>query len=281
VVGEVPTAGPTAPPRRPLPAMPTKSAVRAAPAVRALAKSLGADLTRIVGTGPGGTVTRADVEGGAPPATQGGEPLRGTRRTMARVMADAHSRIALATVTDDADVERWVTPTADVMVRLIRAIGRGCRAEAALNVWFDAESGTRRLHDRVDLGIAMDTPDGLFVPVLRDVGGKDAAALRRRINDLRELVAGRRLSPEDLKGPTVTLSNFGTVTGRHAAMLVVPPQVAILGAGRIRPEARAHDGTVAMRHILPLSLSFDHRVVTGGEAARFLAAVIGDLEQET
>ncbi len=281
VVGEVPAAGPMAPPRRPSPAAPAESAVRAAPAVRALAKSLGVDLTRIVGTGPGGTITRADVEGAASAAMRGGEPLRGARRTMARVMADAHSRVALATIHDDADVEHWVTPTADVTARLVRAIACGCRAEPALNVWFDAASGTRRLHDRVDLGVAMDTPDGLYVPVLRDVGGKDAAALRNGINSLRTLVVERRLSPEDLKGPTITLSNFGTVAGRHATMLVVPPQVAILGAGRIRHEARVHGGTIATRQILPLSLSFDHRVVTGGEAARFLAAVIGDLERET
>lgn len=277
VVGDVETAAPPA--SRQVAAGPADRAGRVVPAARALAKSLGVDLGQIVGTGPGGIVTRADVEKAASTRVEGGEALRGARRSMARAMADAHARVALATVHDEADVERWITPTADVTVRLIRAVVAGCRAEPALNAWFDALSGTRRLLDRIDLGIAIDTPDGLYAPVLRDVAGRDASALRQDIDRLRALAAERRLSPETLKGPTITLSNFGTVAGRHATMLVVPPQVAILGAGRIRAEARVQEGVLAARRMVPLSLSFDHRVVTGGEAARFLAAVMRDLEQ--
>ena len=120
----------------------------------------------------------------------------------------------------------------------------------------------------------MDTSDGLFVPVLRDAGNRSPDHLRAEIDRLWEAVNQRSLTPEDMKGATFTLSNFGTIGGRHASLVIVPPQVAILGAGRvIGAQSSAHAG------MLPLSLTFDHRAATGGDAARFLTAVREDLER--
>jgi pyruvate dehydrogenase E2 component (dihydrolipoamide acetyltransferase) len=140
---------------------------------------------------------------------------------------------------------------------------------------------SRRLHDQVDLGIAVDTEEGLFVPVLRDAGTLEAEILRQALEHLRDGVAKRSLPPRDFSGQTITLSNFGAMGGRYASMVVVPPQVAILGAGRAAPQVVAVDGKPTIHRVLPLSLTFDHRAVTGGEATRFLAAVVADLEKET
>ena len=125
----------------------------------------------------------------------------------------------------------------------------------------------------------MDTEDGLFVPVLRDVGNREAADLRHGLERMKADVRARRVPPQELRGQTITLSNFGMFGGRHAALVVLPPQVAILGAGRIAERAVAHDGQLAVRRVLPLSLTFDHRAVMGGEASRFLAVVVEDLEK--
>jgi pyruvate dehydrogenase E2 component (dihydrolipoamide acetyltransferase) len=284
VVGELPEA---APPRAPAPVAPVRapgSAVRAAPAVRALAQRLRVDLARVTPTGVDGTVRGEDVEraareaAGVAGAAEGVEPLRGVRLAMARNMARAHAQVAPATVMDEADVDAWPDAT-DVMVRLVRALGAAAAAEPALNAWYDAQAGARRLHARLDLGIAVQTADGLFVPVLRDAARLDASALRAEIERLRGAVRSRSLRPEEQRGATLTLSNFGPLGGRFASLVVVPPQVAIVGAGRIDARVVAREGRPAVRRVLPLSLSFDHRVVTGGEAARFLGAARADLER--
>ena len=129
--------------------------------------------------------------------------------------------------------------------------------------------------EKIDLGIAVDTPDGLFVPVLRDIGRREPADLKAGLERLRRDVHARTIPPEEMRGYTFTVSNFGTFCGRYANPIVQPPTVGILGAGRIR----AIEGKVVVHPVLPLSLTFDHRAVTGGEAARFLAAVIRDLER--
>jgi len=280
-------------PAHPPPTAPgaAEGAVKAAPAVRKRAQELGVDLGRVVPSGPEGTVTMADVEAaaaGARPPSGGGAvpggpaaaellPLRGVRRAMARTMARAHAEVVPATVVDEADVGRWPEGT-DVTLRLVRAIAAGCRAEPALNARFLSEAEGRVLEARVDLGIAVDLPDGLIVPVLRDVTNRTAADLRAGLDRLKRDVRARTIPLAELRGATITLSNFGMLGGRFAQLVVVPPQVAILGAGRIREDVRVVAGAIRITRLLPLSLSFDHRAVTGGEAARFLQAVIGDLE---
>jgi 2-oxoisovalerate dehydrogenase E2 component (dihydrolipoyl transacylase) len=255
------------------------SAIRASPAVRARARELAVDLSVVPPSGADGVLTRADVEAAAAAqrSPAGDEELRGARRTMAVNMARAWREVAHATIQDEADIAAWA-PTEDVTCRLVRAIITACRAEPCLNASFDAASFSLRENARIDLGLAIDGPDGLFVPVLRDVAESDPQQWRQRIDAVKNGVAQRSLAPEEFRGATITLSNFGTIAGRHAALIVMPPQVAIVGAGRIteRP-IRSTDGAEFHR-TLPLSLTFDHRAVTGGQAARFLGAVMIDLE---
>jgi pyruvate dehydrogenase E2 component (dihydrolipoamide acetyltransferase) len=263
------------------PAEPTQVRTRQVlPAVRALAHKLDVDLNLVQATGPAGTITRADVERAAKSLVDAGpaEPLRGMRRAMAQRMAVAHAEVSPASVTDEADVDDWPKGE-DITVRLVRAIAVACKAEPSLNAWYNAEAGERRLVRRIDVGIAVDTEDGLIVPVMRNVGERDARDLRAGLDRLRADAAARSIPSEELRGATITLSNFGMIGGRFANLVVVPPQVAIIGAGRIRQGMVVREDRPSVRRILPLSLTFDHRVVTGGEAARFLVALKSDLEQ--
>ncbi|MCK1741841.1 2-oxo acid dehydrogenase subunit E2 [Bradyrhizobium sp. 139] len=266
----------------PAPGMPSEPLTRPQvfPAVRALARKLDVDLESVQHTGPGGTVTRADVERAAKIVFQAGsaEPLRGTRRAMAQRMTTAHAQVVPATVTDEADIDDWPTGE-DVTIRLVRAIAAACTAEPALNAWYNHSAGERHLMARVDLGIAVDTEGGLIVPVLRNVAERSVSDLRMGLDRLRADAIARSIPPEELRGATITLSNFGMIGGRFANLIVVPPQTAIIGAGRISPGVVPHRGQPAVRRTLPLSLTFDHRVVTGGEAARFMVALKSDLEQ--
>jgi 2-oxoisovalerate dehydrogenase E2 component (dihydrolipoyl transacylase) len=250
------------------------------PAVRALARKLDVDLNLVQATGPGGTITRVDVERAAKSLAEAGpaEPLRGMRRAMAQRMTAAHAEVARTTVTDEADIEGWQKGE-DVTIRIVRAIASACQAEPSLNAWYNAEAGERRLIKRIDIGIAVDTEGGLIVPVLRNVGERDPRDLRAGLDRLRADSAARSIPPEELRGATITLSNFGMIGGRFANLVVVPPQVAIVGAGRIDQRVLAHNDQPAVRRVLPLSLTVDHRVVTGGEAARFLVALKTDLER--
>ena len=250
------------------------------PAVRALARKLDVDLNVVQATGPGGTITRADVERAARSLAEAGpaEPLRGMRRAMAQRMAAAHAEVARTTVIDEADIDDWHKGE-DVTIRLVRAIAAACAAEPSLNAWYNADAGERRVIKRIDLGIAVDTEGGLIVPVLRNIGERDAPDLRAGLDRMRADAIARSIPPEELRGATITLSNFGMIGGRFANLVVVPPQVAIVGAGRIDQRVMVHDGRPAARRVLPLSLTFDHRVVTGGEAARFLVALKSALER--
>jgi 2-oxoisovalerate dehydrogenase E2 component (dihydrolipoyl transacylase) len=263
------------------PAEPARArTVQVLPAIRALARKLDVDLNLVQATGPGGSITRGDVERAAKTMVEAGpaEPLRGMRRAMAQRMTQAHAEVVPATVSEEADIGDW-PKGADVTMRLIRAIATAAKAEPALNAWYNAEAGERRLVRRIDVGIAVDTEGGLIVPVLRNVGERDAKDLRAGLDRMRADAAARSIPAEELRGATITLSNFGMIGGRFAQLVVVPPQVAIIGAGRIEPRIMPHDGAAAVRRVLPLSLTFDHRVVTGGEAGRFLMALKTDLER--
>jgi pyruvate dehydrogenase E2 component (dihydrolipoamide acetyltransferase) len=254
--------------------------VQVLPAIRALARKLDVDLNLVQASGPSGTITRADVERAAKSLAEAGpaEPLRGVRRAMAQRMAQSHAEVAPATVSEEADINDW-PKGADVTIRLIRAIGAAAKAEPSLNAWYNSQAGERRLLARIDVGIAVDTEGGLIVPVMRNVGERDAKDLRAGLDRLRADAEARSIPPEELRGATITLSNFGMIGGRFAQLVIVPPQVAIVGAGRIEARVRAHNAQPTVRRTLPLSLTFDHRVVTGGEAARFLMALKRDLER--
>ncbi len=290
VASEAAHATPSATRARETAAAPSTTRPRAMPAVRVLAQELGVDLATLTGTGPEGAITAKDVaqafkasvgDSGvraAPIAMaeslEGWEPLKGARRSMAEAMSKARE-VMPATVTDDVDIGAWPQGTR-TLSRLVRAVCRAVAVEPAVNAWFDPARG-RRLSQAIDLGLAVDTPTGLLVPVIRNAGGLSTDAVEREIARLIEAARARTLSPDELKGATFTLSNYGSIAGRHATPVVVPPQVAILGAGRVHKVVRLEDGKAVERPMLPLSLTIDHRAVTGGESARFLAAVMEDL----
>ena len=260
---------------------------RAVPAARALAKRLNVDLKAIAGSGRGGLITLDDVLASVNPATMlrapaaadgAAEQLRGMRRAMAHSMALSRDQVSGSTVCDDADIHGWIAP-GGYMLRLMRAMICAWRAEPALNAWYDSANLSRTLFAHIDLAIAIDTPGGLIVPVLRNIESKTLEQLRAEVAAQKQAALQRRTPPQDLRDFTLMLSNFGTLAGRYGVPIVVPPAVAILGAGKVREDAVAITGSVRAHRRMPLSLSFDHRCITGGEACRYLAAVIADLEK--
>ena len=204
------------------------------------------------------------------------EQLKGMRRTMARVMADSHAQVVPTTIVDDADLHAW-QPGNDITVRLLRSLVTACKTVPALNAWFDGANLTRTLHPHVDIGLAVDTDDGLFVPAVRNADHLDAAGLRAAVNRVRTQVLDRSIPAGELSGYTIMLSNFGMFAGRYATPVIVPPCVAIIAAGKLRHDVVAVMGSIETHRVIPLSLTFDHRAATGGEAARFLKAMLDDL----
>jgi 2-oxoisovalerate dehydrogenase E2 component (dihydrolipoyl transacylase) len=283
--------------------------LRAAPAARALAKALCVDLNAVNGSGRGGVIVVEDViahssvthpysrsvtspatypaavpdiasaDGSSTALGTDGEKLRGLRRAMSQSMSVARDTVASCTIFDDADLHSWGEGQ-DVTIRLLRAIAVACQAEPALNAWFDGNTHSRRLMPRVNVGMAVDTPEGLIVPVIRNAGGHTALELRKQVDRLKRAAHDRTVTPEELREVTFMLSNFGMIAGRYATPVVVPPSVAILGSGRLSRDVIATNTGLEAHLRMPLSLTFDHRCVTGGEAARFLAAVLRDLEKD-
>lgn len=263
--------------------------VRAAPAVRILAKQLKVELARCRATGRHGLITVDDVlaaanlgpgraRAAAPrvPGLTDADRLRGTRKAMSHSMALSRDEVAMCTIFDDADINAW-REREDITARLIRAIVAGVKTEPGLNAWFDPAGPARKVVNHIDLAIAVDSGEGLIVPVLRDVGARTASELRGSLNSLKERTRNRSVAAEEMRDYTFTLSNFGTLAGRYATPLVVPPTVAILGSGKLQRDVVAGATAPEIHTRMPLSLTFDHRCITGGEACRFLAAVIADL----
>jgi len=264
----------------------TSGAIKAIPAARVLAQHLNVDLQLVTPTGPKGLITAEDVKNFAgtkteTPATSKlsgkGEALHGVRRVMAQAMMQSHKEIVPVTIMDEANLSR-LPPKSDMTVLMLKAIVAGVKAEPALNAWFDGKSLERQLFSEVNIGLAVDTPEGLFVPVVKHTENRQDEELRELINTYKEAVRTRSIAATDMHGATITLSNFGTIAGRHATPIIVPPAVAILGCGRARDVIIPKDGQMIVGRMLPLSLTFDHRAVTGGEATRFLGAVIKFLE---
>jgi pyruvate dehydrogenase E2 component (dihydrolipoamide acetyltransferase) len=284
--------------------------VKAMPAVRALAKKLKVDLARVTASGAEGVITMADVKAAAanpstqmpsPPAPlprgEGGarsatgeaftpppagddkdEPIRGVRRNMLRSMSAAHAEVVPTTLMDDADLSAWA-PGEDITVRTLRALATAAKTEPAMNAWLNAKEGTLRRHSAVHIGVAIDSADGLFVASLKHCDSRDGKTLRAELNRLRDGVKSRSLPPEDLSGYTLMFSNFGVFAGKYATPVVVPPCVCIVGAGRLYHAVVPVLGGMETHRMMPISLTFDHRAATGGEAARFLRAMIDDLQR--
>jgi len=254
--------------------------VKATPAVRALANRMEVEMSMVTPSGQDGLILGDDIRRVARILAEHGpmEPLRGVRRAMARNMSQAHREVAPATLVDDADIS-GILSTADITPRLIRALIAGCKAEPSLNAWYDSHANGRRVLERIHLGVAVDAPQGLFVANLPDIQNDDEQTIISRLRELKNKIKNRALKPAEMRGYSIILSNYGAIAGRYASPVVLPPTVAIMGAGKSRDEVVARDGEAVIRHILPLALTFDHRAVTGGEAARFMKAIIDHLER--
>lgn len=272
--------------------MPHQKGIKATPAIRALAKKFQINLNDCKGTGPDRQILVTDIKkmlqkksnkqipsglNSIALGTEAYEPLRGVRRAMAIAMKQAHQSIVPVTLVDDADIHAWPEKT-DITLRLIRAVMAACQREARLNAWFDESKLALCQHSQIDLGIAMDAPEGLFVPVLKNIAQESPVNLRKAIDKFKVEVKSRSISPDVLLDPTFVLSNVGIFAGRYATPIIIPPMVAILAVGRINEKVVSEQGKINVHKQLPLSLTVDHRVITGGEAARFLSALIIDLQ---
>lgn len=276
--------------------------VLATPAVRTLAKALNLDLTRIKGTGPDGRVTKDDVEKAAKAgraenaAIDSHGPiekiaLRGLRRTVAKRMTEASRRVADVTIWEDADItelaemrarQRPIAEASGVRLTylpyLIQAAVAALKTHPYFNASLDETTEEIILKKYYHMGIAVDTSDGLIVFVIKDADRKSILELAREGAGLAEKARQRKLDLTELRGSTFTITNYGVVGASYGTPIINHPEVAILGLGKIADKPIVHNGQIAIRKIMPLSLAFDHRVIDGVEAGRFLGVVIEQLE---
>ncbi|MGL6159603.1 dihydrolipoamide acetyltransferase family protein [Microbulbifer sp.] len=255
----------------------------ATPAVRALARRLGVDLSQRQPQGERFTADEVRELAGRKPERAQEEkrpakaPAKGAspaRRAMALAMSRARDQVAPMTLCDQVDISTWWGEQSATL-RLIRAVQKASAAEPNLNALY--ENDTLSPSATVNIGLAVDSPRGLYVPVLRDVAARSDEELLKQIEDYKEQARETGIAREDLQGATLLLSNFGGMAGRYATPVVLPPTVAILGAGGVFQGVVAVDDKPAVRPLLPLSISADHRAVTGGELARFLKSLMESL----
>jgi 2-oxoisovalerate dehydrogenase E2 component (dihydrolipoyl transacylase) len=267
---------------RPAPPASAPPRPRALPLVRKLAKSLGVDLATVAGTGPDRTVTRADVLAAAGPAAEPADerrPLSRLRRTIAANLSRAWAEIPQVTAFDEVEVSRLLAARTALQSRhglgvpidalVVAAVVPALRAFPEFNSSLDGD--TLVLHRRYDIGIAVDTPDGLLVAVLADAGSLGLLQLAAEVRRLGAAARARTLAPAELTGQTFTVSNIGAVGGGYGTPLVPRGTVGILSVGRVAPKPVVRGSTVQVAPVLPLSLSYDHRVIDGAAARRFLA----------
>jgi pyruvate dehydrogenase E2 component (dihydrolipoamide acetyltransferase) len=305
------SAPPVAPAAEPAPAAATETVEPAGPAVRRLARELGVDLARVRGSGPAGRIVREDViaavrQASAAPARSRPEstaterddwgPIRREqmsrmRKTIAANMVRSVSTIPHLTNFDDADVTELehlrkastqeyaknnIKLTALAFV--VKAVSLSLRDHPAVNGSVDMEKGEIVYKDYVNVGLAVDTPRGLVVPVLRDCDQMSIPQMAQAIAETAEKAKNAQYVLEDLRGGTFTISNLGAIGGTYSTPIINWPEVAILLVGRSRKMPMVHDDRVEPRLMMPLSLSYDHRIIDGALAARFLKEVIGYLE---
>lgn len=285
----------------------TSRTIQATPAVRKLAKELQVDLTAIQGTGPQGRVTEEDVRAGQtqqkPPPTVGPKvqpkfdiygwvdrkPLRGVRRSVAKHMLEAQSKAALVTTNEIADVTELVALREKVkqyalevkevkltyLPFIMKAVIAALKKHPYLNSSMDEEAEEIVLKKYYNLGIAVATEEGLLVPVVKAADQKDIFTLALELKTLADAANSRKIDLADLKGGTFTITNYGVIGGTFATPIPNYPEGAILGTGRIQEAPYVVNGEVVVRKLLYLSLTFDHRILDGAEAATFL----NDLKQ--
>ena len=249
--------------------------VRATPLVRRLAEELGVDLGTVTGTGPQGRITEADVRGGGAPAAaqERREPIRGVKRQMFEHLTRAHREIPPVTWVEecdftDVDTKRLVPCT-------LKAVAEALHDFPELNARIDGDSLVYL--DRYDIGIAVQTEQGLVVPVVRGCDSRSVDELADEVQRLAQAALAGKLAPEELRDGTFTVTSAGRSAGLFTTPLVNHPQVAILGVYRIADRPVVRDGEIAVRRMGNISVTFDHRVIDGKRAADFGLAVISKL----
>jgi 2-oxoisovalerate dehydrogenase E2 component (dihydrolipoyl transacylase) len=256
--------------------------IKATPQVRMLAQQLGVDLSAL-DTSP---ITAEHVKQAAGMGKKQKRPqqnftgkaikLSQVRRAMVQSMEHSLSEIVPVTLVDDANIQAWAGKQ-DMTVRILRAVAKACQEEPSMNAFFDSAGECIYQQEQINIGLAVDTPDGLYVPVMKDITNRSDEDLRAQINNFKEYAKNKSFPAEELKGATILLSNFGTFAGRYASPVLVPPLVGIIGVGKARNEPTAQGDSVQVSRVLPLSVTADHRAVTGGEISRFLAALLKNL----
>ena len=308
----------SAPPTSPSEAPPGRPPAPAAPSIRRLARELGVDIVEISGSGPGGRITEADIKThvrqrqSGNSSTAGSPPVPGTptmpdfsrwgkvqieemdtvRRLTARSTAASWTTIPHVTQFDEADItgvmefiEKYApkVESAGAKLTVTAVITRVC-AEALkrfprFNASIDVANQRIILKQYVHIGIAADTPRGLLVPVIRDADQKSIVDLAKAIVDLAQRARNKKVKPDELEGGTFSISNQGGIGGVGFTPIVLWPQVAILGVSRSAVKPVFVQNRFEPRTVLPLSLSYDHRIIDGADAARFLRWICDGLEQ--
>jgi pyruvate/2-oxoglutarate dehydrogenase complex dihydrolipoamide acyltransferase (E2) component len=272
--------------------------VLATPAVRKLAKDFGVDIATVSGTGPQGRVTEEDVRRASAPAapssTTAAEeriPFRGKRRMAAKKMVLSKSTIPHALLVDEADVSNLLAMRESlreigakegvkitILPFIVQAVVTALRTHPAMNASLDEARGEIVRKKRYDIGVAVDMEDGLVVPVIRDAGEKTIVELAREIERLSQGARNGTLPLSDLSGSTFTVTSIGSIGGLFSYPVINVPEAAILGVHKVVRRPVVRDGEIVARDMAYLSLSFDHRLIDGGTATRFLNDVLLQIE---
>jgi pyruvate/2-oxoglutarate dehydrogenase complex dihydrolipoamide acyltransferase (E2) component len=250
--------------------------VQATPVVRRIAQQLGVDLGAVTGTGPGGRITEEDVRGAGVTGEGDGrrEPLRGVRRIVAEHMARAHREVPPVTWVEECDLDG--IPLERLLSAVVKACADCLPEFPELNARLERDAIV--YVERYDIGIAVQTDDGLVVPVVRDAASKTVEELGEEIARLAEGARSRALEAHELRDSTFTVTSAGKLAGLFQTPIVNHPEVAILSVGRVAPRPVVRDGEIVVRAMGTVAITFDHRVVDGARAAAFGLAVIGRLE---
>jgi len=228
------------------------------------------ELATVSGSGPGGRITEEDVRAAAGGGEGRREPLRGVRRVIAEHMARAHREVPPVTWVEECDVDD--VPLERLLPTVVKACVDALHEFPELNARLDGDAILYL--DRYDVGVAVQTDDGLVVPVVRGVDGKSVDELATEIGDLAERARAGSLAADELRGSTFTVTSAGKLAGLFQTPIVNHPEVAILSIGRVAQRPVVQDGEVVIRRMGTIALTFDHRVVDGARAAGFGLAVI-------
>ena len=284
----------------------TATKVMATPLARAMARDMNIDINTIIGSGPSGRVTKEDIQNKNGSKFSGEvlqktdsyaqtftpdkvtyEPLSQIRKTIAKNMLHSKQSAAHMTLFEEVEIseliavrEKLKKPFAEKNTKLtylsfiVKATVLTLKQYRQLNSQLDMENDRMIYKNRFNIGIAVDTPEGLVVPVIKDADKLSILQIARKITELTDKARERKLSMDDMKDGTFTLTNYGSIGGIYATPVINYPQAGILGIGRIVKKPVVKDNQINVGNVLPLSLSVDHRIVDGGEASRFMNQIM-------